>query len=62
VRWVASRKAAVVRRCVHGLVSRGEVLDRYALSGEELDGWMAAVERIGEPASEGDGVQRYRQP
>jgi hypothetical protein len=62
VRWVASRKAAVVKAVRHGLVSRGEVLDRYGLSTEELDGWMAAVERFGEPALKATAVQRYRQP
>ncbi len=61
-RWVASRKAAVVKAVRHGLVSRDEVLDRYALSGEELDGWMSAVERHGESALKATAVQRYRQP
>lgn len=60
-RWVASRKAAVVRAVQHGLVSRDEVLDRYGLSAEELDSWMAAVERFGEPALKATAVQRYRQ-
>jgi hypothetical protein len=39
-RWVASRKAAVVKAVRHGLMSRAEALERYALSAEELeDGW-----------------------
>ncbi len=61
-RWVASRKAAVVRAVRHGLVSREEVLERYALSAEELDGWLSAVERHGESALKATTVQRYRQP
>lgn len=61
-RWVASRKAAVVKAVRHGLLSRDEVLERYALSPEELDGWMSAVERHGESALKATAVQRYRQP
>jgi Protein of unknown function (DUF1153) len=33
-RWVASRKAVVVRAVVYGLISEKEALDRYALSEE----------------------------
>jgi hypothetical protein len=62
VRWVASRKAAIVKAVRHELVSRAEVLDRYGLSGEELDGWISAVENFGEPALKATAVQRYRQP
>jgi Protein of unknown function (DUF1153) len=35
-RWVASRKAVVVRAVVYGLISEKEALDRYALSEEVL--------------------------
>ena len=62
VRWVASRKAAVVRAVRHGLVPRAEVLERYGLSAEELDGWVEAVEHHGEGALKATAVQRYRQP
>ena len=31
-RWVASRKATVVKAVVHGLLTQKEALDRYALS------------------------------
>ena len=62
VRWVASRKAAVVKAVRHGLVSRAEILERYGLSAEELDGWLGAVERHGEVALKATAVQRYRQP
>jgi|SRR6056297_2158486 len=61
-RWVASRKATVVKAVRHGLVTREEVLERYGLSGEELDGWLSAVERHGERALKATAVQRYRQP
>ena len=35
-RWVASRKAVVVRAVVYGLISEKEALERYALSEEEF--------------------------
>jgi hypothetical protein len=62
VRWVASRKASVVKAVRHGLVARGEVIERYGISEEELDSWMAAVERHGEVALKATAVRRYRQP
>ena len=61
-RWVASRKAAVVKAVRHGLVPRSEVLERYGISGEELDSWVEAVSRHGESALKATAVQRYRQP
>ena len=62
VRWVASRKATVVKAVRHGLVARGEVIERYGISEEELDGWMAAVDRHGEAALKATALRRYRQP
>jgi hypothetical protein len=61
-RWVASRKAAVVKAVRHGLVSRAEALERYELSAEELESWLGAVERHGESALKATAVQRYIQP
>ena len=61
-RWVASRKAAVVRAITCGLISRQDALERYSLSGEELDAWHAAVEQHGEMALKATTIQRYRQP
>lgn len=61
-RWVASRKAAVVRAVTGGLISRDEVLKNYNISGEEFDAWHALVERHGEVALKATSVQRYRQP
>lgn len=59
-RWVASRKAAVVRAVVAGLITRQEAMEMYALSHEEFDGWRAAVEAHGEAALKATAVQRYR--
>jgi len=61
-RWVASRKAAVVKAISHGLMAREEALETYALSEEELDAWHAAVEEHGEAALKTTSLQRYRQP
>ncbi len=61
-RWVASRKAAVVRAVVAGLITEEEALEMYSLSQEELDSWHAAVEEHGEVALKATTLQRYRQP
>ena len=61
-RWVASRKAAVVRAVTHGLLSREEALKTYQLSEEELDIWQSAVEAHGEAALKTTAIQRFRQP
>ena len=59
-RWVASRKAAVVRAVSAGLLTRDEALRRYALSQEEFDSWISAVETHGEAALKATTLQRYR--
>ena len=60
-RWVASRKAVVVKAVVHGLILLTEALERYALSEEEFALWRAAVERHGEKALKVTTLQKYRQ-
>lgn len=60
-RWVASRKAVVVRAVQYGLMSQGEVCERYALSEEEFAQWRTAVERYGENALKVTTLQKYRQ-
>ena len=62
VRWVASRKAAVVRGVVYGLISQDEALQRYGLSREEFFEWLSAVREHGEGALEATFLQKYRQP
>lgn len=61
-RWVASRKAAVVRAVTTGLIGRKEALDRYSLSDEEFSEWETAVAQHGEAALKATALQRYRQP
>ena len=61
-RWVASRKATVVRAVLHGLISRAEALERYGLSDDEFDGWLRAIRDHGVAALRATAVQKYRQP
>ena len=61
-RWVASRKAAVVRAVNASLITRKEALERYALSEEEFSEWDTAVDQHGEVALKATLLQRYRQP
>ncbi len=60
-RWVASRKAAVVRAVTVGLITRSEAIERYALTDEEIDSWLSAVARHGEKALKATRLQSYRQ-
>jgi hypothetical protein len=60
-RWVASRKAAVVRGVVHGLISKDDALKRYSLSEDEFIEWVRAVSTHGESALKATMVQKYRQ-
>lgn len=61
-RWVASRKAAVVRAVAAGLISRDWAIETYGLSSDEMDGWETAVLYHGEEALKATRVQLYRQP
>lgn len=61
-RWVASRKAAVVRAVTAGLLSRKDALEKYALSDDEFDEWETAIAEHGEGALKATALQRYRQP
>ena len=60
-RWVASRKAAVVRGVLYGLLTQPEALERYSLSEEEFIAWVRAVSDHGEDALKATALQRYRQ-
>ena len=60
-RWVASRKAVVIKAVQHGLISQSEALERYALSEEEFGLWRQAVEVHGEKALRVTTIQKYRQ-
>jgi endonuclease/exonuclease/phosphatase family metal-dependent hydrolase len=60
-RWVASRKAAVVRAVRYGLITLEEAKARYGLSDEEFGSWASAVAEHGEQALKATALQRYRQ-
>ena len=60
-RWVASRKAVVVKAVIYGLIAESEALERYELSEEEFSLWRQAVERHGEKALRVTTLQKYRQ-
>lgn len=60
-RWVASRKAVVVKAVIYGLIPQSEAQDRYGLSEEEFALWRQAVELHGEKALKVTTIQKYRQ-
>ena len=60
-RWVASRKAVVVKAVVYGLIPQAEALERYALSEEEFGLWRSAVDRYGDKGLKVTAIQKYRQ-
>lgn len=59
-RWVASRKAAVVRGVLYGLITQSDALKKYALSEEEFKSWVAAVADHGEEALKATSLKKYR--
>ena len=59
-RWVASRKAAVVRAVRHALISAEDAMNMYGVSEEELNSWTEAVDQHGEPALKATAVQHFR--
>ncbi|GHF56073.1 CtrA inhibitor SciP [Seohaeicola zhoushanensis] len=61
-RWVASRKAKVVRGVLYGLIGQEEALRAYGLSDEEFRSWVAAVADHGEDALKTTCLKKYRQP
>jgi hypothetical protein len=61
-RWVASRKAAVVRGVLYGLIPQTEAMRKYGLSEEEFRSWVAAVADHGEEALKATALKKYRQP
>ncbi|PID36608.1 MAG: hypothetical protein CR993_04480 [Rhodobacterales bacterium] len=61
-RWVARRKAAVVKGVTFGLISLADALKIYELSEEEFAEWRAAVEKHGVGALRATALQKYRQP
>lgn len=61
-RWVASRKLAVVRGVLHGLITQAEAEALYGLSRAEFQEWVQAVAEHGEAALKTTALKNYRQP
>ncbi len=61
-RWVASRKATVVRGVLYGLITLSDAKKRYGLSDEEFNTWVAAVAEYGIDALKVTTIKKYRQP
>jgi len=61
VRWVASRKLAVVRGVLYGLLSMEEACATYELSDDEFAEWVRAVSVHGEKALRATALKAYRQ-
>ena len=59
-RWVARRKAAVVRAVADGTLARGEACARYDISDAELRLWEHAIACAGIPGLRVTRVQIYR--
>ena len=60
VRWVARRKAAVLRAIAEGRLTRVAACARYGLSEEELRLWERAVAFAGVPGLRVTRVQIYK--
>ena len=60
-RWVASRKAAVVRGVMYGLISEENVQKNCGISSDEFQEWVRAVSLHGEGALKATLLQKYRQ-
>ena len=56
-RWVASRKAAVVRGVLYGLISEADAEERYGVGGRNLSNGCALSLNMGKRLC---GPQRYK--
>ncbi|MCB9979077.1 MAG: DUF1153 domain-containing protein [Rhodospirillales bacterium] len=60
VRWVKSRKAAVVHAVQDGRISREDACRRYGLSMEELQSWEELSGKFGDNALKATAIKLYR--
>ena len=60
-RWVARRKAVVVKAVVYGLIPEKEALERYDLSEEEFAQWRVVSLKHGEDGLKVTAIRKYRQ-
>lgn len=61
-RWVASRKMAVVRGVIHGLITQEEAQEAYDISREEFQEWLEAVSRDGPDGLKATSPKKRGQP
>lgn len=61
-RWVASRKAAVVKGVLSGLITLDDAIRMYGLSKEEFESWARSAAAHGEAGLKTTRLQRYRAP
>jgi hypothetical protein len=61
-RWVASRKAAVVKGVMSGLITEEDACRLYGLSEEEFTSWIEAIQSHGLKGLKTTKLQEYRQP
>ena len=61
-RWVASRKAVVVRAVAAGLITQEIAQATYGLSEEEFGEWETAVNQHGVAGLRVTALKQYRQP
>ena len=59
-RWVASRKATLVRSVEAGLLSLEDAYSRYAISVDEFLLWQHRLARQWRPRIAGHRIQRHR--
>ena len=60
VRWVPSRKAAVLKAIDSGDISLESACSRWRLSIEEIELWWRAMAKVGQPGLRVTRVQIYR--
>ena len=60
VRWVPSRKAAVLNAIRDGRIGLEEACTRWRLSIEEIQLWQRAMDKVGQPGLRVTRVQIYR--
>lgn len=61
-RWVASRKAIVVKAVFSGLITEDAARETYGLSEEEFAEWQNAVKVHGVAGLRVTALKQYRQP
>ena len=60
IRWVVRRKAELVAGIRGGLISLEDACERYQLSKEELESWVASLDRFGLHGLRTTRLQHYR--